>query len=188
MKKVFINTPLTDEVIAGLKTGDEVYISGTIYTARDASHKRIVEDMHHNQKLPFDVNNQIIYYSGPTPARPGYIIGSTGPTTSGRMDIYAVQLLAAGLKGMIGKGHRSDTVKEAIRKHKAVYFAAIGGTAALISQCIKKSEVIAYPELGTEAIHKLEVENFPVIVINDIHGGDLYEQGKAEYAVAKKRH
>ena len=178
-----IKSPLDEETIKKLKAGDQVFITGVIYTARDAAHKRMVEALDKGEKLPFDISNQTIYYMGPTPAKPGQAIGSAGPTTSGRMDTYAPRLMAAGLKGMIGKGNRSQAVKDAMKKHKAVYFAAIGGAGALISKSIKKAEVIAYEDLGAEAIRRLEVENFPATVINDINGGDLYEQGKAKYQV-----
>jgi fumarate hydratase subunit beta len=183
MATVNIKSPLDKETINKLKAGDQVFISGVIYTARDAAHKRLVEALDKGEKLPFDLTNQTVYYMGPSPAKPGQVIGSAGPTTSGRMDSYAPRLMAAGLKGMIGKGNRSPAVKDAIKKYKAVYFAAIGGAGALISKSIKKAEVIAYEDLGAEAIRRLEVENFPVTVINDIYGGDLYEQGKAKYQV-----
>ena len=178
-----IESPLDAETVKTLKAGDQVFITGVIYTARDAAHKRIVEALDKAEKLPLDLANQTIYYMGPSPARPGQPIGSAGPTTSGRMDSYAPRLMAAGLKGMIGKGNRSQAVKDAMQEYKAVYFAAIGGAGALISKSIKKAEVIAYEELGAEAIRRLEVENFPATVINDIYGGDLYEQGKAKYRV-----
>jgi fumarate hydratase subunit beta len=174
-------SPLDDKVIESLRAGDQVLITGVLYTARDAAHKRLVGALEKGEKLPFDLKGQTIYYVGPTPTRPGKVIGSAGPTTSGRMDSYTPHLLAQGVKGMIGKGHRSETVKEAIRKYKAIYFAAVGGAGALISRCIKKSTVIAYEDLGPEAIFRLEVEDFPAIVINDIRGGDLYEEGKARY-------
>jgi fumarate hydratase subunit beta len=178
-----VKLPLTDEVLPDLKAGDNLLLTGVIYVARDAAHKRIVEALDQGKPLPFDIKGATIYYMGPTPARPGKVIGSAGPTTSGRMDAYAPHLIAAGLKGMIGKGSRSPAVKDAIVKHKAVYLGAIGGAGALISQCIKKVEVLAYAELGTEAIRRLEVADFPVTVINDIYGGDLYQQGKAKYQV-----
>ena len=178
-----IESPLDVETVKTLKAGDQVFITGVIYTARDAAHKRIVEALDKAEKLPLDLANQTIYYMGPSPARPGQPIGSAGPTTSGRMDSYAPRLMAAGLKGMIGKGNRSQAVKDAMQEYKAVYFAAIGGAGALISKSIKKAEVIAYEELGAEAIRRLEVENFPATVINDSYGGDLYEQGKAKYRV-----
>jgi len=183
MATIYIKSPLDEETINKLKAGDQVFISGIIYTARDAAHKRLVEALDKGEKLPFDLTNQTVYYMGPSPAKPGQVIGSAGPTTSGRMDSYAPRLMAAGLKGMIGKGNRSPAVKDAIKKYKAVYFAAIGGAGALISKSIKKAEVIAYEDLGAEAIRRLEVENFPVTVINDIYGSDLYEQGKAKYQV-----
>lgn len=176
-----ITTPLTDEVLAQLHAGDKVTITGTIYVGRDAAHKRLVETLDRGEPLPFDPRGQIIYYMGPSPTRPGNPIGSAGPTTSYRMDAYTPRMLSVGLKGMIGKGNRSQAVLDAIKKYKAVYFAATGGAAALIARCIKKSEVIAYEDLGAEAILKLEVENFPVIVINDIYGGDAYVEGKARY-------
>jgi fumarate hydratase subunit beta len=178
-----IQSPLDEKTIEGLKAGNEVLITGIIYAARDAAHKRMVEALDKGEKLPFDITNQIIYYMGPAPARPGYVIGSAGPTTSGRMDSYASQLMAAGLRGMIGKGNRSREVRDAIAEYKAIYFAAIGGAGALIAKSIKRAEVIAYEELGAEAIRLLQVENFPAIVINDIYGGDLYEQGKAQYRI-----
>ena len=178
-----INLPLNDKVIAGLKTGDNVLLNGIIYAARDAAHKRMVTALEKGEPLPFELKGQTIYYMGPTPARPGQVIGSAGPTSSYRMDIYAPRLMEAGLKGMIGKGQRTPAALDAMKKYKAVYFGAIGGAGALISQSIKKAEVIAYEELGTEAVRKLEVENFPVTVINDIYGGDLYQQGKAKYKI-----
>jgi fumarate hydratase subunit beta len=183
MATINIKTPLDEETIEKLKAGDQVFITGVIYTARDAAHKRLVETLDKGEKMPFDLTGQTVYYMGPSPAKPGQVIGSAGPTTSGRMDSYAPRLMASGLKGMIGKGNRSQAVKDAIKKYKAVYFAAIGGAGALISKSIKKAEVIAYEDLGAEAIRRLEVENFPVTVINDIHGGDLYEQGKAKYQI-----
>ncbi len=176
-----IKLPLTDETIKDLKAGDNVLLTGVIYVARDAAHKRMVEALEQGQSLPFDIKGQTVYYMGPSPARPGQAIGSAGPTTSGRMDPYSPRLMAAGLKGMIGKGMRTKEVKDAIKKYKAVYLAAIGGAGAIISKSIKKSEVIAYEELGAEAVRRLEVEDFPATVINDIYGGDLYEEGKARY-------
>lgn len=173
-----ITTPLTMDVLSQLKTGDRVYITGTIYTARDAAHKRLVELVEQGKPLPFDIENQIIYYVGPTPAKPGQPIGSAGPTSSYRMDPYTEPLLKIGLKGMIGKGERNQAVKDALVKYKAVYFAAVGGAAALIAKSIKKSELIAYEDLGAEAIRKLEVVDFPAIVINDIYGNDLSENYK----------
>jgi len=176
-----ITTPLDSQVIEKLKAGDQVSITGVIYTARDAAHKRMVEALDKGQDLPFDVRGQTIYFMGPSPAKPGQVIGAAGPTTSGRMDAYSPRLLAEGLKGMIGKGSRSQEVKEAIKKHKAVYFAATGGAGALIARAIKKSDTVAYEELGAEAVLRLEVENFPATVVNDAHGGDLYQEGKAKY-------
>ncbi len=176
-----IGTPLSDEVVAQLHAGDSVLISGTIYVARDAAHKRLVAALEAGQPLPFDVRGQIIYYMGPSPAKPGRPIGSAGPTTSYRMDPYTPALLEAGLKGMIGKGNRGDEVRAALVHWRAVYFASIGGAAALIAQAVRAAEVIAYPELGPEAVQRLEVEELPAIVINDIYGGDAYEMGKAAY-------
>jgi fumarate hydratase subunit beta len=176
-----ISLPLTDDVLKGLKAGDNLLLSGPIYVARDAAHKRMIEAMEQGQSLPFGIKGATVYYMGPTPARPGRVIGSAGPTTSGRMDAYAPRLIAEGLKGMIGKGARAKAVKDAMVKYKAVYLGAIGGAGAIISRSIKKSQVIAYEELGAEAVRLLEVEDFPVTVVNDIHGGDLYEQGKARY-------
>lgn len=176
-----INLPLQEADLILLKAGDRVLLSGVVYTARDAAHKRMVEHEKEGIPFPFDLSNQVIYYVGPTPAKPGNVIGSAGPTTSGRMDLYTPTLLEAGLKGMIGKGYRSEEVKRAMIKHKAVYFGAVGGAAALISRSIKSSEIVAYEDLGTEAIRKLTIENFPVFVINDIHGGDVYEEGVAQY-------
>jgi fumarate hydratase subunit beta len=176
-----ITLPLTDEVLKGLKAGDNVLLNGVIYVARDAAHKRIVESLDKGDKPPFELQGQTVYYMGPSPAKPGQVIGSAGPTTSGRMDSYSPKLMAAGLKGMIGKGNRSQAVKDAMKKYKSVYFAAIGGAGALISKSIKRAKVIAYEELGAEAVRKLEVVDFPVTVVNDIYGGDLYEEGKARY-------
>jgi fumarate hydratase subunit beta len=176
-----VTLPLTEEVLKDLKTGDNLLLTGVIYTARDVAHKRMVEALEQGKPLPFDIKGATIYYMGPTPARPGRIIGSAGPTTSGRMDAYAPRLIAEGLKGMIGKGSRSGDVKDAVVRYKAVYLGAIGGAGALISRSIKKADIIAYEELGAEALRRLEVEDFHVTVINDIYGGDLYEEGKAKY-------
>ena len=176
-----ISLPLSDEVIKGLKAGDNVMLTGMMYVARDVAHKRLVESLDRGEPLPFDIKGQTIYYMGPTPAKPDQVIGSAGPTTSGRMDVYSPRLMAVGLKGMIGKGMRSPAVKAAIRQYGAVYMAAIGGTGALISKTIKKSEVVAYAELGAEAVLRIEVEDFPATVINDIYGGDLYEEGQTKY-------
>ena len=171
-----LTTPLTKEKIKSLKSGDYVYITGTIYTARDAAHKRMSEALAAGEELPIDVKDQIIYYMGPTPAREGQVIGSAGPTTASRMDKYAPKLLDLGLSGMIGKGKRSQDVIDAIILNGAVYFAAVGGAGALLSKCIKKSEVVAYDDLGTEAIRKLEVEKFPAIVVIDRMGNNLYDE------------
>jgi len=164
-----------------LKAGDRVLITGVIYTARDMAHKYMVDGHNKGEKLPFDLAGQILYYTGPTPAPSGKPIGSAGPTTSYRMDKYTPTLLELGLKGMIGKGPRGQEVKDAIKTHKAVYFAAIGGAGALISRAIRNAEVIAYPELGTEAVMRLEVEDFPAVVVNDVHGSDLYQIGVEQY-------
>ena len=176
-----IALPLTDETVANLKAGDDVLLSGIMYVGRDSAHKRIVEALDQGKPLPFDIRGQTIYYMGPSPAKPGQAIGSAGPTTSGRMDSYSPRLMAEGLRGMVGKGMRTPAVKEAMKKYRAVYFAAIGGAGALISKAIKKSDVIAYEELGAEALLRIEVADFPAIVINDIYGGDLYEEGTAKY-------
>ena len=172
----YIQAPLDREEIKNLKSGDYVYITGTIYTARDAAHKRMYEALQNGEQLPIDIENQIIYYMGPSPAREGRPIGSAGPTTSSRMDKYTPQLLDLKLGGMIGKGKRSESVIEAIKKNDAVYFAAVGGAGALLSKCILESEVIAYDDLGTEAIRKLTVKDFPVIVVIDSEGENLYEK------------
>ena len=177
-----ITAPLTDDVIADLKAGDKVEITGTLYTARDAAHKRLVKMIKDGEKLPFDIKGQVMYFVGPTPAKPGIPIGSAGPTTSGRMDVYSPLLIERGLKAMIGKGARSKDVIDAMTKHKCIYFAAIGGVAALLSKKIKKAEIIAFEDLGTEAIRQLEVVDFPVVVINDIYGGDLYKEGVKKYS------
>lgn len=178
---IMLHAPLTDEDITALHAGDRVLLGGVIYTGRDAAHKRLYELLQAGKPLPVDLRGQVIYYVGPTPARPGRVIGSAGPTTSGRMDAYAPTLIAYGLKGMIGKGLRAQAVRDAMVAHKAVYFGATGGAAALISRCIKKAEVVAYDDLGPEAIHRLEVEDFPLIVIDDAHGGDLYSEGVQAY-------
>jgi fumarate hydratase subunit beta len=170
-----IKLPLNEKTISDLKAGDRVLLSGSLYTARDAAHKRTVEALNRGEPPPFDVKGQTLYYVGPSPAPPGRVIGSAGPTTSTRLDEYTPRLLAAGLKGMIGKGPRSAEVKDAMKKYHAVYMAAIGGAGALISKSIIKSEVVAYADLGPEAVLRLEVKDFPVTVINDIYGGDLYE-------------
>ena len=174
MAEYHINLPLTKEDISLLEAGDFVYLSGTLYTARDAAHKRMTETLEKGEKLPFDINGETIYYLGPSPARPGQVIGSAGPTTSSRMDKYTPRLLELGLKGMIGKGRRNEEVKAAINKNKAVYFAAVGGAGALLSKCIKESTVIAYEDLGTEEVRKLRVEDLPVIVVTDCHKNSVY--------------
>jgi len=180
MSKI-VNLPLTDETVNDLKAGDRVLLNGIMYTGRDAAHKRLAEAIHKGEKLPMDIKNQTIYYVGPCPAKPGQAIGSAGPTTSGRMDAYAPLLMEHGLKGMIGKGLRNQQVVDSIIKNNAVYFAAIGGAGALLAEAIKEAEIIAFPELGAEAIYKLRVENFPVTVIIDNEGNDLYKIGKAQY-------
>lgn len=172
----YINTPIDDKIVSELKAGDYVYLTGTVYTARDAAHKRLYEALQRGEDIPLELQNNIIYYLGPSPARGGQVIGSAGPTTSSRMDKYTPLLLEKGLKGMIGKGKRSDEVIESMHKNHAVYFAAIGGAGALLSKCIKKSEVIAYEDLGTEAIRKLEVENLPIIVVIDDEKTNLYNR------------
>ena len=176
-----INVPFDSSISTTLKAGDYVYLTGTIYTARDAAHKRMYEALQRGEELPIDVKNNTIYYMGPSPAREGRPIGSAGPTTASRMDKYAPSLLDLGLIGMIGKGKRSKAVHEAIVRDKAVYFAAVGGAGAILSQRIKSSEVIAYDDLGTEAVRKLEVEDFPVIVVIDSEGNNLYETAIKEY-------
>ena len=178
----YITVPFGKEVAKELKSGDYVYITGTIYTARDAAHKRMYEALQREEKLPLDVRNNVIYYMGPSPAREGRVIGSAGPTTASRMDKYAPALLDLGLEGMIGKGKRSKEVLDAVVRNGAVYFAAVGGAGALLSKCIKESEVIAYDDLGTEAIRKLHVEDFPVIVVIDSEGNNLYETAIKDYA------
>jgi fumarate hydratase subunit beta len=177
-----VRTPLSDADVESLKAGDRVRITGVIYTARDAAHGRLLPLIEKGEALPIDVRGQIIYYTGPSPARPGDVVGSIGPTTGGRMDKFTPALLRLGLKGTIGKGARSQPVKDALRREKGVYFGAIGGAGAVLSQFIKRLEIVAYEDLGTEAIRRLEVEHFPAIVINDCHGGDLYEDGKNAYA------
>ena len=176
-----ITLPLTEEAIKDLHSGDSLSLSGVLYVARDAAHKRMVSALDDGKPLPFDIRGQTIYYMGPSPAPPGKVIGAAGPTTSGRMDSYAPVLIAAGLRGMIGKGARSAAVKEAMEKYGAVYLGAIGGAGALLSRSIVKSEVIAYEELGPEAVLRIEVKDFPAIVINDIYGSDLYIKGKQQF-------
>ncbi len=181
-----ISSPMTEKQARSLRSGDSVLISGTIYTARDAAHKRLCALLAEGKALPFDVEGSIIYFVGPTPAKPGQALGSAGPTTSYRMDPYSPALIKAGLKGMIGKGKRDSNVIAAMKENGAVYFGAIGGAGALLSKCIKKSELIAYEDLGSEAIRKLEVEDFPAFVIIDSQGNNLYETGRQEYLDATK--
>lgn len=176
-----LTMPLTEEMAKGLKCGDNVLISGVIYTGRDAAHKRLCELLAEGKELPIDVKDAVIYYVGPAPAQPGQVIGSAGPTTSYRMDAYAPALLDIGLRGMIGKGKRSPEVVESMKKNGAVYFGAIGGAGALLAKCIKKAEVVAYEDLGAEAIRRLEVEDLPAVVIIDSEGNNLYEQGRSDY-------
>ena len=177
----YINAPFGEEVTSKLKAGDYVYISGTIYTARDAAHKRMADALSRGEELPFDIKDQVIYYMGPAPAREGQVIGSAGPTTASRMDKYAPELLDLGLKGMIGKGKRSKAVLDGVVRNKAVYLAAVGGAGALLSKCITSAEVIAYEDLGTEAIRKLTVKDFPAIVVVDCDGHNLYETAVEAY-------
>ena len=184
MSEMKVSTPLSDQVINQLRSGDKVLINGIIYTGRDAAHKRLVDLIERSEALPFDVKGQIIYFVGPTPARPGRVVGSAGPTTSYRMDAYSPKLIERGLKGMIGKGARSQEVIDAMVKYKCVYMAAVGGAGALISRCIKSSKIIAYEDLGPEAIREMEVEDLPVIVVNDTVGNDLYQEGVKKYRKA----
>ncbi len=179
---VDVRTPLSDADVEALKSGDRVRITGVIYTARDAAHGRLLPLIERGEKLPIDVRGQIIYYTGPSPARPGDVVGSVGPTTASRMDKFTPALLELGLKGTIGKGYRGQAVKDALRRYKAVYFGGIGGAGAVLSQFVRKLEIVAYEDLGTEAIRRLEVDGFPAIVLNDCHGGDLYEDGRKAYA------
>jgi fumarate hydratase subunit beta len=181
MAEIKLTTPISDKDLEKLKVGDKVLISGTIFTGRDAAHKRLIDLLDAGKELPIDVKGQAIYYVGPSPARPGNPVGSAGPTTSYRMDPYAPKLIALGLKAMIGKGSRSSEVIEAMKKYKAVYLAAVGGAAALIARSIKKAEIVAYEDLGSEAIRKMEVKDFPAIVVNDIKGNDLYKLGAEKY-------
>ena len=177
-----LKTPLSDADVAKLKAGDKVLLNGVIYTGRDAAHKRLFDLLKEGKSLPIDLKGQVIYYVGPAPARPGQPIGPAGPTTSGRMDVYSPKLMEIGLKGMIGKGMRKKEVVDAIKKYKAVYFTATGGAGALLAKAIKKAKIVAYEDLGPEAINRFEVEDFPVIVVNDVQGNDLYQQGMAKYA------
>jgi len=179
-----LKAPLTEEEVRRLRAGDRVLVSGVVYTARDAAHKRMVEAIGQGKELPFDLEGQIIYYVGPCPAKPGQVLGSCGPTTSGRMDPYVPALLERGLRGMIGKGSRSEAVVEAMKECGAVYLAAVGGAGALAAKTVKKCDLIAYEDLGPEAVRRLEVEDFPAVVCIDAEGNDLYETGKARYRVA----
>ena len=182
----YVNLPLTAEKARQLRCGDTVYLTGEVYTSRDAGHKRMVELLSRGEDLPFDPQNATIYYVGPSPARPGQVIGSAGPTTSGRMDAYAPTLLSVGARGMIGKGARSPEVIEAMNRYSGVYFGAIGGAGALLAKCIKKAELIAWEDLQSEALRKLWVENMPLVVVIDCEGNDLYEKGRAEYLAVVK--
>ena len=181
-KTIKLTPPLNDQDVMQLEIGDKVLVSGVIYTARDAAHKRLIDLINAGKPLPMEIKGQILYYVGPSPARPGRVIGAAGPTTSYRMDSYAPTLIKLGLKAMIGKGKRSPEVIRAMQEYKAVYLGATGGAGALISQCIKAAQVVAFPELGPEAVHRLEVEDLPTIVINDCLGRDLYEVGVKQYA------
>ncbi len=178
-----LTPPLTNADVEGLQIGDRVLLTGGIYTGRDAAHKRLTDLIHAGKPLPLEIQGQIIYYVGPSPAKPGRPVGAAGPTTSYRMDAYAPELIRLGLKGMIGKGARNQDVRDAMATFKAVYFAAIGGAGALMAQAIKKAEIVAYADLGPEAIRRMEVEEFPVIVVNDVRGNDLYEEGAKKYAL-----
>ena len=183
----YVNLPLTEEKAKILRAGDTVYLTGEVYTSRDAGHKRMVEALSRGEALPFDPRDATIYYVGPSPAKPGQVIGSAGPTTSGRMDAYAPRLLDLGARGMIGKGARSPEVIAAMKEHGAVYFGAIGGCGALLSKCIKKAEIVAYEDLGAEAIRRLLVEDFPAIVVIDSEGNNLYESGRENYLNSLKK-
>ena len=182
----YVNLPLTEEKARQLRCGDTVYLTGEVYTSRDAGHKRMVELLSRGEDLPFDPSNATIYYVGPSPARPGQVIGSAGPTTSGRMDAYAPRLLSVGARGMIGKGARSAEVVEAMKRYSGVYFGAIGGAGALLAKCIKKAELVAWEDLQSEALRKLWVENMPLVVVIDCEGNDLYQQGRADYLAVVK--
>jgi len=182
-----VELPLSDAVVETLHAGDELLLSGVMYIARDAAHKRMIETLEAGERLPVDLKGQVIYFMGPTPAKPGKQIGSAGPTSSYRMDAYSATLTAGGLKGMIGKGMRSREVREALKRYGAVYLGAIGGAGALISRCIRRVEVVAYDDLGAESLRRIEVQDFPVTVINDMFGGDLYEEGRSHYRRAGSR-
>lgn len=176
-----ISSPVPGETVKKLRAGQNVLISGVFYAIRDAAHKRLVQALDRGEKLPFDIKGQTIYYTGPSPARPGRIIGAAGPTTSSRMDVFTPSLMSAGLRAMIGKGERSPAARDAIKKYRGVYFATAGGAGALLARTVKKSELIAYPDLGAEAIIRLEVADFPALVADDMYGGDLFEEGRARY-------
>ena len=178
---IAVTTPISDEDVRSLRAGQPVLISGVLYTARDAAHERMTEALERGENLPFDVRGQVVYYVGPTPAPPGRVIGAAGPTTAGRMDRYTPALLARGLKGMIGKGSRSDEVKQALKTHVAVYFGGLGGAGALLARSIQTVEIVAYEDLGTEAIRRIEVVDFPAIVVNDCYGGDAYIDARSRW-------
>jgi fumarate hydratase subunit beta len=178
-----VQLPLSDELLKTLHVGDELLLTGEIYVGRDAAHKKLSEALEGGLPLPVDLKGQVIYFMGPTPAKYGQVIGSAGPTSSYRMDAYSPRLMAEGLKGMIGKGMRSREVKEAMKRYGAVYLGAIGGAGALLSNCIRRAEVIAYAELGAEALQRIEVQDFPVTVVNDIYGGDLFDEGRARFRI-----
>ena len=180
-EQIHLKAPLSPEDIEPLKTGDVVLLSGVLYTARDAAHARIKEAIEAGEPLPFDPEGQIVYFTGPAPARPGHALGPAGPTTASRMDPYSPLLIERGLRGMVGKGLRSEAVKQAMREHGCVYFGAIEGTAALLADRVKEAEIVAYEDLGAEAVRRLVVENFPVVVVNDLHGGDLYREGREKW-------
>jgi fumarate hydratase subunit beta len=177
-----VTTPLSDADVESLRAGDRVRLTGVIYTARDAAHGRLLPLIEQGAPLPIDVKGAIIYYTGPTPAQPGHVVGAIGPTTASRMDNFTPALLKLGVKGTMGKGYRGQAVKDALKEHRGVYLGAIGGAGAVLSRHIKKLEIVAYEDLGTEAIRRLEVEAFPAIVLNDCHGGDLYQEGQAQFA------
>jgi fumarate hydratase subunit beta len=181
VEPIHLETPLSREDVEALKTGDVVRLHGVLYTARDAAHARKAEAIEKGEPLPFDPEGQVVYFTGPTPARPGHALGPAGPTTASRMDPYSLLLVERGLRAMIGKGSRSRKVREGMREHGCVYFGAIEGTAALLARCVKEAEIIAYEDLGTEAIRRLVVEDFPVVVVNDLHGGDLYVEGRKKW-------
>jgi fumarate hydratase subunit beta len=178
---IYLSTPLSKEDVEQLETGDFVCLSGTLYTARDAAHARMSEAIENNDPLPIDPEGQVIYFTGPAPARPGHPLGPAGPTTASRMDPYSPLLIERGLRGMIGKGSRSEEVRRAMQEHGCVYFAAIEGTAALLARCVKEAEIVAYEDLDAEAIRRLVVEDFPVVVVNDLYGRDLYEEGRQKW-------